>query len=279
MKTALSVIRTRCNYSQAMLAETISVSRQLVCAWENGSKRLSEKRIAELAALFGVPSDILKENDLGKVEQWCDRPMFSTEIHGRQVFSFEPAGCEPEIFLTSPHAPMPAARSRELAQKRNLILQNFAAMAEVRTEQQSKDLRDAELCISILERIQSLLNCAGQSYPQVREQMMLFVLEQLSILEQVFAGVGPDKAEPTCWQKQQLQMLRSHWAQINRAYRAKAEKVPKYPPVQSSSEGKYLSERLNELYHYAMAQGANRRDLQFYLNQIIMEEYDDERQD
>lgn len=279
MKTALSVVRTRCNYSQAILAEAIGVSRQLVCAWENGSKKLPDTRIAELTDLFGVPSDLLKENDLEKVKQWCDRPMFSTEIHGRQVFSFEPAGCVPEIFLTSPHVPMPAVRSRALAQKRNLILQNFAAMAEVRTGQQSKDLRDAELCISILECIQSLLNCAGQSDPQVREQMMLFVLEQLSILEQVFAGIGLDKAEPTRWQRQQLQMLRSHWAQVNRAYRAKAEKVPKHPPVQSSSDGKYLSERLNEWYHYAMAQGANRRDLQFYLNQIIMEEYDDKRQD
>lgn len=277
MKTALSVIRARCNYSQAILAETIGVSRQLVCAWENGSKKLPDNRIAELAALFGVPSAILKENDLEKVEQWCDRPMFSAEIHGRQVFSFEPSGCETEIFLTSPNAPMPAARSRELAQKRNLILQNFAAMAEVRTEQQSKDLRDAEICISILERIQSLLDCAKRSDPQVREQMMLFVLEQLSILEQVFAGSGLDRAEPTQWQTQQLQQLRSHWAQVNRAYRANVEKVSKYPPVQSGSEGKYLSERLNELYHYAMAQGANRRDLQFYLNQIIMEEYDDER--
>ena len=54
MKTALAVIRTRCNYSQTVLASALGLSRQVVSAWENGNKKIPEGRLAELASLFGV---------------------------------------------------------------------------------------------------------------------------------------------------------------------------------------------------------------------------------
>ena len=42
MKTALAVIRTRCNYSQTVLASALGLSRQVVSAWENGNKKIPE---------------------------------------------------------------------------------------------------------------------------------------------------------------------------------------------------------------------------------------------
>lgn len=278
MKTALSVIRRRCNYSQAMLAEVIGVSRQMVCAWENGSKKLPNDRAAELAALFGISSDILKEDDLQKVEQWCDRPLFSIEKNGRQVFSFEPVeyGISPNVFLSSPGDAMPAARSRELMLKRNSILQNLSALAEVRANRQSTDLNYVEPCIAILERVQALIECAAQADDSIRERMLLFVLEQLFLVERVFTGKEAGQEEPTDWQKQQIQMLRAHWAQINRTYRTQVEQVP-VRLQEDAREQKRLTDRLNELYHYAMKQGFSRRDMKVYLERIMREEYDDER--
>ena len=46
MKTALAVIRTRCNYSQTTLASVLGLSRQVVSAWENGNKKIPEGRLA-----------------------------------------------------------------------------------------------------------------------------------------------------------------------------------------------------------------------------------------
>ena len=279
MKTALSVIRIRCNYSQAMLAEVIGVSRQMVCAWENGNKKLPNNRVAELAALFGVPSDILKENNLQKVEQWCDRPLFSNERNGRQVFSFEPVerADSLNLFLSHPGDAMLSARSRELMLKRNNLLQSMSNLVEVRADQQAKDLNYAELCVSILEKVQTLVECAVQMEGSARERMLHFVQEQLLLLERIFTGEKVEQGEQTDWQKQQTQLLRTHWAQLNRTYRAKEEQVP----IRIQEDGKIhrgLTERLNRLYHCAMEQGISRRDLQIYLERIMREEYDDERQ-
>ncbi len=279
MKTALSVVRARCNYSQAMLAEAIGVSRQMVCAWENGSKKLPEARAAELAALFGVPSEILKEEDLPAVERWCDRPLFSAEKQGRQVFSFEPPGRELSVFLSQPGSPMPAERSRELAARRSAALQRLTDLSGVRAEQQAKDLSAAELCVQVLECAASLLDCAAQAGDQARARIVRFVLEQLRLLEQVFADGQPERDGQSDWQKQQLRLLRTHWAQMNRSDRARAERVPeRLPDDGDSGERKRLPDRLNELYHRAMAQGVSRWDLQLYFERILMEEYDDERQ-
>ena len=92
MKTALAVIRTRCNYSQMTLALVLGLSRQVVSAWENGNKKIPEGRLTELALLFGVPVTLLTTKELDVVERWCDRPAFPTQKQGRQVFSFEPVG-------------------------------------------------------------------------------------------------------------------------------------------------------------------------------------------
>ena len=63
MKTALYYIRTRCNYSQGMVARELDVSRQMLSAWENGTKTIPKARKEELAMLFGVPVEILEEQD------------------------------------------------------------------------------------------------------------------------------------------------------------------------------------------------------------------------
>ena len=90
MKTALYYIRTRCNYSQSMVARELDVSRQIYSAWENGAKPIPPSRKEELSTLFGVPADILDEHNDIRIKRFCDQPVFSRLCRGRQVFSFQP---------------------------------------------------------------------------------------------------------------------------------------------------------------------------------------------
>ena len=71
MKTALYYIRTRCNYSQGMVARELDVSRQMLSAWENGTKTIPKARKEELAMLFGVPVEILEEQDGSTIQSYC----------------------------------------------------------------------------------------------------------------------------------------------------------------------------------------------------------------
>ena len=86
MKTALYHIRTRCNYSQSMAARELQVSRQIFSAWEQGKKQIPEGRKAMLASLFGVPIQILDTENEAEIQDFCDRPMFSTICQGSRSF-------------------------------------------------------------------------------------------------------------------------------------------------------------------------------------------------
>ena len=50
----LKYIRMRCNLSLADLAKHIGVSRQIISAWENGSRGISEKNRKKLSKFFGI---------------------------------------------------------------------------------------------------------------------------------------------------------------------------------------------------------------------------------
>ena len=57
----LKFIRTRCNLSVAELADHIDVSRQIISAWENGTRGISSKNKQKLEAFFGIDSKYFGE--------------------------------------------------------------------------------------------------------------------------------------------------------------------------------------------------------------------------
>ncbi len=58
---AIKEQRIRCNMTQEFVAERLSVSRQAVSKWENGSADPSTSNLLALAKLFGIsPEDLLK---------------------------------------------------------------------------------------------------------------------------------------------------------------------------------------------------------------------------
>jgi DNA-binding XRE family transcriptional regulator len=59
---ALKENRTRCNMTQAFVAESIGVSRQAVSKWESGTSDPSTSNLLSLAKLYGISAeDLLKE--------------------------------------------------------------------------------------------------------------------------------------------------------------------------------------------------------------------------
>lgn len=254
-----------------MLSSILGISRQVISAWENRNKKIPEGRLAELASLFGVPMALLTTEDLALVERWCDRPVFSIQKQGRQVFSFEPVGESRKVILTEPSAPTPAVQCRDLKQRRNSTLRQLAACTQIRPSQQTEDLNIAEPCIAVLEQIQRLFTTASATGPRDQETILRFVIEQVSLLCQVLSPGPQEINNPTDWQKQQLQMLRTHWAAVNRSRRKQCNHtIADGINLKRSS----LTERLNMLYHRALAQGMERRELQFYFERILEEEYE-----
>lgn len=157
-------------------------------------------------------------------------------------------------------------------QRRNYTMRQLAACTQIRAEQQTKDLSIAEPCIAILEQIRQLFDTALNAEPRVQEQILQFVLEQILLLCQVLSPDTQDAANLTDWQKQQLQMLRTHWTAMNRERRKREQKHADHR--NKGYKECSLAERLNTLYHHAMTQGMDRRDLQFYLERIWEEEYE-----
>ena len=51
--------RTRCNMTQEFVAEQLSVSRQAVSKWENGTSEPTTSNLLALANLFDVPAEEL----------------------------------------------------------------------------------------------------------------------------------------------------------------------------------------------------------------------------
>lgn len=87
----LKFIRTRCNYSQAALAEQLNVSRQAINMWESSKKSLSEKRKKELMLFFGLEnSDWFCEIDNETVKKIQALPLYRVVGEASEHFHFSP---------------------------------------------------------------------------------------------------------------------------------------------------------------------------------------------
>ena len=61
MKTGqiIKILRTDFGMTQDCLAEKLYVSRQLVSAWENGTRRPDYRTVCEIAGIFGEDTDYI----------------------------------------------------------------------------------------------------------------------------------------------------------------------------------------------------------------------------
>jgi DNA-binding XRE family transcriptional regulator len=267
MKTALYYIRTRCNYSQGMVARELEVSRQMLSAWENGTKTIPKVRKAELAMLFGVPVGILEEQDGSTIRSYCDRPLFCCLCQGRQVFSFQPKNDHSRVCLETPQESRPEERCRELMDRKNAVLELIDQTLRFDPEHQAEQLPEMESSVSLLEEFGKLLTCCSDMEPEHRGRLLRFILEQEEILTAV---LGKDTKEHRDeWQKQQIHLLRCRWAKTNRVAKRRRIGIKKTDPTS-------VWEQIDQWYQWAKMAGWDRAELQWRLNQILEQEHEHE---
>lgn len=271
MKTALYYIRTRCNYSQSMAAREIGVSRQMFSAWERGDKPIPDARKDAISALFGVPVSMLEETDEIKLLAFCDRPMFTTVCHGKQVFSFLPPENQARVFLGSPTETRPEERCRELMSQKAELLEQIDGLFRVAPQQQVDELPNMELKLSLLSCFSSVADAVEAVEPQYRGRLLRFVLEQMEILAAMLRG--KKLQEQDTWAQQQLHLLRYRWGQINT--------LPDNTSVSetgcgTSGEPEEILQRIDYWYQMAKGRGTDWTELQWRLNQILEQENEHE---
>lgn len=88
----LKYIRTRCNYSQRALAETLGVSRQAVNMWENSKKPPSQEHKEDLCFILGIDNpDYFGELTSEIYEELKELPIYKIPFEGdSEKFAFKP---------------------------------------------------------------------------------------------------------------------------------------------------------------------------------------------
>ena len=86
----LEYIRTRCNISQAELADMLQVTKQAISMWENGKKEIPPRRKEELARFFGIDEAYFGEISESQKQALLRRAMFRHDVNGREAYRFRP---------------------------------------------------------------------------------------------------------------------------------------------------------------------------------------------
>lgn len=130
-----------------------------------------------LAALFGVPVQILDTESEKEIHDFCDRPMFSIVRQGKQVFSFRPQQRAQHVFLGAPTDTRPEDCCHALMAQKGALLEHINMLLSFEPAQQVDQLPDMELRISLLAAFCKLVDLTGEVDPQSRSRLLRFLLE------------------------------------------------------------------------------------------------------
>lgn len=256
-------IRTRCNYTQGMLARELDVSRQALCAWENGRKLMPQKRATQLAELFGIEPEILLH---GNVQELENRTLFGLVKQGRQVFSYRPQE-QVRVFFWDAAEDLPEQRSKNLALQRKVVLEQISALTAPDQEKQVEQASQDERILAILRMVCHMLRICLQLPEDSQTVALAFLTEQLGVMEHLLSGERNGAMDE--WHTRQLQHLRSRWASM--LLQSQEENIPALDHIVWDSDRKLLTEQLNTLYRQALASGADRQRLQLQVNRYLEE--------
>lgn len=96
----LKYIRMRCNLSLADLAKHIGVSRQIVSAWENGTRGISDRNLKKLSAFFGLEPSYFGELSESEQEEILSKAMYLRKDGGKVYYRYSSSGeRETQVFL------------------------------------------------------------------------------------------------------------------------------------------------------------------------------------
>ena len=86
----LKYIRTKCNLSSAEVAEILSVTRQAVSAWENGTKDIPEGRLAQLSDYFGIDTVYFGDICDKDIRHIDEKALFRHSLNGKEIYRMIP---------------------------------------------------------------------------------------------------------------------------------------------------------------------------------------------
>ena len=157
METTLRKLREQNNYSQAAVASSLGISRQMYIKYENGESVPSVKVIKELSDFYRVPYDVIIEDKLNKNETIKETPDIYEQEEGYgalEVHFTEPEYGSQEksasYYLESILKMLP-----KLVYKEQLVvLENLCGMVQTETQQKMKTKKQK----SAYERLMELGN-------------------------------------------------------------------------------------------------------------------------
>lgn len=218
-----------------------------------------------LAALFGVPAEILETENVDAVQAFCDRPMFSHVCQGKQVFSFLPHQEVQRVFLGTPTEVRPEDRCHKLMAQKGAIMEHLHELLSFDPRQQADQLPDMELKITLLAAFGEMLDLSEDVVPQYRGRLLRFLLEQAELLTAMLRGDAWKRQD--VWSQQQMHLLRYRWGQQNRI----AEQP--HCSEDEQDEPARLTDRIDYWYQQVKNKGADPSEIQWKLNQLIEQEY------
>jgi len=94
----LKKIRTICNFSSCDLANVLGVTRQMISAWENGTKNIPKQRLTELSAIFHLDDKYFKEISEAEAQELVDMPKKRCPLLEKEAYVYDDTPIDPDNF-------------------------------------------------------------------------------------------------------------------------------------------------------------------------------------
>lgn len=118
----LKYIRMRCNLSLADLAKHIGVSRQIISAWENGSRGISEKNRKKLSNFFGIDATYFGTISEENQEEILNKAMYLQKDNGKVYYRYASSRVgETQVFLPELDKGLDEIYSEALNKKKQVV--------------------------------------------------------------------------------------------------------------------------------------------------------------
>lgn len=248
----LKFIRTRCNLSVAELADHIDVSRQIISAWENGTRGISSKNKKKLETFFGIDSKYFGEISEEDHKDILFIPMFRYSDGDKEYFKFKPSSLDDKYeFLGDCDKSLDDRINEANKTKRELL-------SEIDIFLSSKDVSDKLIvqadiirekcnrlkkCLTILENGKNRPSGASLPYKVeinalLRILMVAFEIEDPSYLDSISSLLDFDDSDLD-WAKEVTKLIHDHWQEkekkkLERWNKAVAKKIPEIDPETAS---------------------------------------------
>lgn len=191
----LKFIRTRCNYSQAALAEMLNVSRQAINMWETSKKPIPEPRRTEICEIFGIENPAW----LDEIDEETIKEISKVDMYKIVDENNDSVDIVSEHFVFKPVSRLVAPRSSGSG----ISLDEACALKRIEMKNLMNDIQDFSEGIGIknsftriyrinttLRIFHGLLDAIKVCYKQPIEEKMPFVYIVFAVIDALNIALG-----------------------------------------------------------------------------------------